>query len=133
MNCLRLPKLLLLFLLCSITAAAQQKIITGKVLDTDGKPVHGATIGIKGTTTNIATAEDGSFTITVPSNESVLKISNVWLLYQDITIGTTTSVNIKMQKDNKALDDVIVVGYGTQRKSHLTGSVGTIDMKKVED
>jgi len=126
-----LPLPLLLLLCC--TVYAQQKTITGKITEADGKPVSGATVGIKGTNVNVASDENGSFTIVVPSNESVLKISNVGLQYREITVGTKTVLSIKMQKENKDLDEVVVVGYGIQKKSHLTGSVGTIDMKSVQD
>ncbi|MEO5683066.1 MAG: SusC/RagA family TonB-linked outer membrane protein [Chitinophagaceae bacterium] len=133
MNCLRLSKLLFLFMLCSLTAMAQQKTITGKVQDADGKPVQGVTVGLKGSTTSTASKDDGSFSISVPSDQSVIKFTSIGFVYQEHSIGTKTILDITLQKDNKALDDVVVIGYGTQRAKNVTGSIVSIDPKKLED
>jgi len=113
---------------------AQQKTVTGKVVDADGKPVAGVNVGVKGTTTNTTTDADGNFSIAVSSNESVLKFSSATFLYQEHVVGSKTTFDLTLEKDTKQLDDVVIVGYGSsQKKSHLTGAIGTIDMKKVED
>lgn len=121
------------FLLLSCMLFAQEKKVTGRVLDADGKPLQGVTVGIKGTNTNVATDANGTFTITAPSNQSVLKFSSAGLLYQELVIGSRTSLVVTMQKDTKILDDVIVVGYGTKKKSTVVGAVNTIKAEDVED
>ena len=130
-----LKKALLLqfFLLLGCILFAQQKTITGKVLDSDGKPAAGVTVGIKGTTTNTTTDENGSFTITVLSNQSVLKFSSASLVYTELTVGSRTNLVITMQKDNKQLDDVIVVGYGTKKRVNMVGAVASIKAEDIED
>lgn len=125
--------ILLLSLLSCFTIFAQQKVVTGTVKDADGKPVEAVTVGIKGTNTNVVTNANGAFSITVPSNQSVLKISSTGFNYAEINVGTKTNFSITLQKDTKELEDVVVVAYGTQKRTHLTGSVGTVDMKRVED
>lgn len=126
--------LLLAFLLplCYL-AAAQERTVTGKVTDADGKPLQGVTVGIKGTSTNVATDANGDFTIKVASAQSVIKFTNAGLLYQEHTIGARTALSVTMQKDLKQLDDVVVVGYGTQRARNVTGSIVSVDTKKLED
>jgi TonB-linked SusC/RagA family outer membrane protein len=130
-----LKKALLLqfFVLLSCILFAQQKTITGKVLDADGKALQGVTVGIKGTQTNITTDENGSFSITVPSNQTVLKFSSAGMVYEEQTVGAKTTFVIRMQKDTKQLDDVIVVGYGTKKRANVLGAVASIKGEDIED
>ena len=130
---LRKTLLLPILLLVSCVLFAQQKTVTGKVVDADGKPVSGVNVGIKGSTTNTTTDADGNYSIVVASNESVLKFSSASFLYQEQLVGTKTTVDLTMQKDAKQLDDVVVVGYGTQRKRNVTGSIVSVDTKRLED
>src|ERR1700712_419735 len=87
---LPLPMLLLLCL----TMAAQQKRITGTVTDTEGKPIAGASIGIKGANNGKSTDSSGNFEMVVPSNQSVLKITSIGYGYQEMIIGAKTTINI---------------------------------------
>lgn len=130
---LRKALLLPVLLLLSCFLFAQQKTVTGKIVDTDGKPIQGVTIGIKGNTTSTTTNAEGAFSIVVPANESVLKISSATFVYQEIVVGERTTLSITMEKDLKQIDEVVVVGYGTQRARAITGSVATINPKKLED
>jgi TonB-dependent starch-binding outer membrane protein SusC len=132
---LHLKKALLLqfFLLLSCILFAQQKTVTGKVLDADGNPLVGVNIGIKGTSTNVQTTADGSFSITVPSNQSVLRFTSSGMKYEEQTVGIKSSFVVKLEKDIKVMDDVVVVGYGTKKRVNIQGAVSTIKAADIED
>jgi len=126
--------LLLQFLvLFSCLLFAQQKTVTGKITDADGKGIQGINIAIKGSSVATATDENGAFSIVVPANESVLRISGTGYIYQEITVGTKIVMSLTLQRDMKQLDDVVVVGYGTQKVKAITGSIVSVDTKKLED
>ena len=125
---------LILLLTSSAQLFAQQKTVTGNVTSKEtGKPVEGVTVAIKGSTQRALTDDKGEFSITVPSTESVLVFSYVGMNRQEKKIGSESALAISLVSDDKSLDDVVVVGYGTQKRSHLTGSVGTINIKSVQD
>ncbi|MEP6748353.1 MAG: SusC/RagA family TonB-linked outer membrane protein [Bacteroidota bacterium] len=130
-----LKKVVLLpfLLMCCFSIFAQQKTVTGTVTDADGKPIPGATIGIKGVSTAKATDSAGNFSMVVPSNQSVLKVSSIGFTYQEMVVGARSAFNVKLLKDTKGLEDVVVIGYGTQRAKNVTGSIVNIDTKKLED
>jgi TonB-linked SusC/RagA family outer membrane protein len=104
----------------------QSKIrITGTVVDQTGEPVIGANIREKGTTNGTVTDADGKFSLTV-SNSAVLQVSFIGFLTQDVTVGNQTELNVTLVEDTQSLDEVVVVGYGTQKRSTLTGSVAAV-------
>jgi len=103
--------------------------VRGKVTDEKGDPLPGVNILLKGTQKGSTTGTDGRFEIEAPGPESVLTFSFVGYVSQDITIGNRTSLEISMAEDQKALEEVMVVGYGTARKSDLTGSVVRADIE----
>ena len=107
--------------------------IKGVVKGLDGKPVEGVSITVKGTTTGTSTKADGSYSITVPSSSSVLIFSYVGFTDQEIIAGNRGGINITLQPGSSNLNDVIVVGYGTQKRATLTGSVATVDSKVFKD
>jgi TonB-linked SusC/RagA family outer membrane protein len=124
-------KLLLIFLgmfLLLAHAIAQQTTITGKVTSEDG-PIPGVSIRVKGSTTVAQSNADGSYTINA-ANGSVLVFSYIGYVTAERTVGTAKTINVSLKTDAQGLDDVVVVGYGTQRKGNLTGAVSTIDVKK---
>lgn len=124
--------LVMMLLGCSIVFA-QQRTVSGVILNQETRePLVGATVAVKGTDRQTATDEKGQFRIAA-SDESVLKITMVGFLYREIPVGKQNTFTINLDKDNKQMDEVVVVGYGTQKKSHLTGSVASIDVKKIED
>ncbi len=128
----RIPLLLLTLLSCSLVFA-QQRTLSGTISNRETRePLVGATVSVKGTDRNTLTNDKGEFTIAV-SDESVLRITMVGYAYQEIPVGQKTTVSIALQTENKSMDEVVVVGYGTQTKKHLTGSVGVIDMPKIQD
>lgn len=110
----------------SIEELQQTKRITGTVVDQAGEPVIGANVVIKGTTLGSITDMDGKFLIEdVPSN-GVLVISYIGYKSEEIPIGNQTSFNIKLHEDSERLDDVVVVGYGVQKKVTVTGAVASL-------
>ncbi|TYP95874.1 TonB-linked SusC/RagA family outer membrane protein [Sphingobacterium allocomposti] len=106
--------------------------ITGKVLDQDGKPVGGATVTLKGTNTSTQTDEQGVFRLNVPPGSAILVVSFVGYKTQEVRLNNRTDIQIRMEPTD-AIDEVVVVGYGTQKKAHLTGAVETVDMEAIED
>jgi TonB-linked SusC/RagA family outer membrane protein len=129
----RISFLLLTLLSCTIVFA-QQRDVTGVITSDETKePLQGVTVAVKGTDRSTVTDEKGQFTITVSGPESVLKISSVGFLYQEITVGNKSSIAITMGKDFKSLEDVVVVGYAPLKRAHLTGAVETFNPKEVED
>ena len=117
-----------LMLMCSASALAQNKTVTGTVLDELGEPVIGATVTVEGTKTATVTDLDGNYKISAPAGAKVT-ISYIGYMPQTVKPGGT----VKLEEDKQTLEEVVVVGYGTQKKAHLTGSVGTVDMDDVQD
>ena len=99
--------------------------ITGSVVDENGEPLPGATIAVQGTTRGTVTNLDGNFSITVPES-STLVVSFIGYQAQTIKVTNQTVLNIRLAQDASALEEVVVIGYGTQKKSDLTGSVGSV-------
>lgn len=106
--------------------------LTGSVLDEFGGPVVGANVVIKGTTMGVVTDIDGKFSIQVPAN-AVLVISYIGYNSMEIPVNGQKSLNVTMKEDAEALDEVVVVGYGTQAKVNLTGAVSTIGKDELVD
>lgn len=107
------------------------KTVKGVVTDNFG-PVPGANVLVKGTTNGVITDLDGNFTLfDVPEN-AVLQVSFIGYVTQELKVAGQTTFNVKLSEDAKALEEVVVVGYGTQKKVNLTGAVGQIDSKVLE-
>lgn len=116
--------------LLAIQAMAQQVTVTGKITSTDDRlPIPGATIKIKGASIAVQTGTDGAYSIKANTGD-VLQFSFLSFDTQERTVGTSTVINIALTPSNKGLDEIVIVGYGTQKKSNLTGAVSTIDVKK---
>ena len=118
--------LLLTLLSFSLTALAQQKV-TGKVKDSSGEPVIGASVVVKGNNTTMGTITDfdGNFMLDVPA-KSVLVISYIGYVTQEVPTAGKNSLEIVLKEDTKTLDEVVVIGYGTQRKGDVTSSVASV-------
>ena len=112
--------------LSNAASPQQSKKISGVVKDTSGEPVIGANVIVKGTTVGTMTDIDGQFNLEVPS-DAILQISYIGYLAQEMPVRNQTAFNIRLVEDSQALDEVVVVGFGTQKKVNLTGSVGTVD------
>jgi TonB-linked SusC/RagA family outer membrane protein len=120
-------------ILFSMNAMAQLKI-TGRVTDAkDASPLPSVNIVLKGTSTGTVTNVDGAFSIQVPDAKSVLVFSYTGYSSQEITVGTQTSIKVSLEPKVGTLNDVVVIGYGTVRKSDLTGSVTTLKGEQLMD
>ncbi|TKG96123.1 TonB-dependent receptor [Puteibacter caeruleilacunae] len=115
----------------TISVNAQTRSITGIVTDSGGEPLPGATIVVKGTTNGAVTNMDGAYTINNVSSNSVLVISFVGMLTQEVQVGDQKTISIEMVDDAIGLDEVVAVGYGTVRKSDLTGSVASVKSDEI--
>ena len=144
-------KLLILFLMLGVTnvlaapnsdeegneviAAAnelQQRQISGKVTGTDNAPLPGVSIVVKGTATGVITDIDGNYRLTLPANAKTLIFSFVGMNSQEIEIGTRAEINVVLAEAAVGLDEVVVVGYGTQRRSEITGAIASIKAESLE-
>ena len=108
----------------------QSKTVTGTITDKVGNPIIGANVVVKGTTNGTITNMDGYFSLRV-NKGSVLQISYIGFLTQEITIGDDNTLSIVLKEDSETLDEVVVVGYSTQKKVNLTGSVATVNFEKL--
>ncbi|WP_431291628.1 carboxypeptidase-like regulatory domain-containing protein [Pedobacter sp. P26] len=125
---------LLFMLLASTILFAQDRKVTGKVVDqADGQGIPGVNVSLKGIPSNVSTNSDGNFTIQVKSDDDVLVFSFIGYVRQQIKVGKQTNIAVRLVSENKSLEDVVVVGYGTQKRSHLTGAVVDIKAAEVED
>ena len=121
---LRRTASLSLLLLSSLYSLAQSSFtVTGKVTDETGKPLQGVTVQVKKANTATTTKEDGSYSITAPSGNSVLVFSSVGFGTKEVPLNNRNSLDLSLSTAANALEDVVVVGYGTQKKSDVTGSL----------
>lgn len=111
-----------LFLLMATSAAAQVKV-TGTVTDGKGEPIIGATVKEQGTATGTVTDFDGNYSVSVKSANSVMEISYIGYKTQTLKVSSRQTINVTLEEDNALLEEVVVVGYGVQKKATLTGAV----------
>ena len=112
-------------------APAQPLTITGQVLDALGNPLPGANISIKGGNVGTITNLEGEYSIQVTGPDAILVFSFVGYLSQEIQVGNQREINVNFQEDALGLEEVVVVGYGTQKKGILTGSVSSVESEKL--
>ena len=123
--------LLMLFAAISLGVSAQTITVKGNVKDTTGEPIIGASVVEKGNTTNgTITDLDGNYSIKVPS-KATLTISYIGMKTQDIAVKGQSQINVTLSDDTQALDEVVVIGYGTVAKKDLTGSVSSVSAKQI--
>jgi TonB-linked SusC/RagA family outer membrane protein len=127
-------KVILILLLFSVSSALlAQKRITGIVQDAEtSEPIPGANVSLKGTTVGTITDFEGNYAITVPSEETVLVFSFIGYKTQEITVGSLSTINVQLEIETQGLDEVVVVGYGTMKKSDVTGSVVSVSEEKLK-
>ncbi len=106
--------------------------VGGEVKDASGEALVGVSVQIKGTTKGTSTNASGKYSIEVPDGEAVLSFSFIGYEPQEIRVGNQTTINVTLKDDTKALEEVVVVGYGTQQKVNLTGSVGVATSERLQ-
>jgi len=125
-----------IFILCcgllSVTMYAQVKV-SGKIVDTSGDPIYGVSVVIKGTTIGSISNVDGEYSISAPSVHAVLKYSFLGFETQEMVVGNNTIINVTLEESTKALDEVVVVGFGTQKKVNLTGAINAVGTEVFEN
>ncbi|WP_299551542.1 TonB-dependent receptor [Seonamhaeicola sp.] len=115
-------------------AFAQEKIITGTILDAETEqPLPGATVLLKGTSTGASSDFDGKFSIRIASGDDTIVVSYVGYQTKEVLVGNQENLTILLDIDSSTLDEVVVVGYGTQKKVNLSGAVEVVDMDIIED
>lgn len=118
---------ILLVLFAPLSLLAQNKKVSGKVLSQANTPLSSVSIQVKGTNMGTTSDVDGNFTISVPGNSSVLIFSSVGYLTQEVTVGDQLVMEVKLTESADRLADVVVVGYGTQKKREVTSAVATVN------
>ena len=111
----------------------QDHVITGTVNDQNGQPLAGASIVEKGTTNGITTDFDGNFSLEVGSQNAVLEISYIGYTTKEVPVNGQSSVVVNLEESAAALDEVVLIGYGTQKKSDLTGAIGSVKAEELAE
>lgn len=131
------PLVLFLFLIaggCFLSLSAQNRVVSGKVLDQEHLPIPGVTVQVEGTTKGDFTSIEGSFSLEVPSGDVVLNVSFLGYIPQKVTVPSNKEdVTIYLQEDAYQLEETVVIGYGTQKRVNLTGSVSVVGGKDLEN
>lgn len=112
-------------------AVRQQKFVSGKVTDSSGAALPGVTVFVKGTTSGTITGADGSYTLANVTADAILVFSFIGMKTQEVPVAGKTTLTITMEEETVGIDEVVVVGYGVQKKLHLTGSVSQVTAKEL--
>ncbi|MEQ8905672.1 TonB-dependent receptor [Ekhidna sp.] len=123
--------LILVLVLCTSTLSTAQSTVSGTVVDENGDGIPGVTVLEKGTANGTITNVNGSYTVSVGSN-AVLVYTYVGFETQEITVGERSTIDVTLSENLEELEEVVVVGYGTQKKSHLTGAISKVENKKLD-
>ncbi|SEA18768.1 TonB-linked outer membrane protein, SusC/RagA family [Porphyromonadaceae bacterium KH3R12] len=125
--------LLMVLLLCATFAWGQSRTVSGQVVSAfDNDPLIGVSVVIKGTTQGTSTDVEGRYTLSVAPG-SVLVFSYVGFISEEVTVGNRTEINVLLTEDVQAMDEVVVIGYGTARRSDVTGAVSRADLSALEN
>lgn len=122
----------ILLLLITVGSFAQVREVTGQVTDADGKPVAGVTVAVKGTAANVVTDEKGNYKL-MATPEQTIVFTHISFAIKEVKVAAHPSINVALSPADNKLDDVIVVGYGTQRQKNVTGSVVSVNLSKLTD
>ena len=122
-------KLLLLLMAVALSYGqlhAQSRTVTGKVTDETGSPIPNASVLVKGKSLGTTTNSEGAFSLTLPPDARILVVTSVGMEIAEVTIGDRGVFEISMQAANRNLQEVVVVGYGTQRRGEVTGNIASV-------
>lgn len=127
----------ILWLLCGLLfyasySQAQSRTITGKITDESGNPLPNVSITVKGTSLGSTSKPDGTYSLTIPDNAKTLVMSSVGMVSQEFTLGTSSTLDVVLKSQSGSLSEVVVVAYGTQKKTELTGVVATVKAPDIE-
>ena len=111
----------------------QELRITGVVKDTNGEPMIGVTVMVKGTGTGAITDIDGNYSVSVPGSKSVLSFSFVGYTTKEVNVGNQRTINVTLAEDSKMIDEVVVIGFQSQKKGNLTASVASVGAEALEN
>ncbi len=125
--------LLLIFGIGNIGFVMAQQTVNGTIADTEGIPLPGASIVEKGTTNGAQSDFDGNFTLEVAGQNAVLVVSYVGYATKEVSVGNQTQISISLEEDAAALDEVVVVGYGTQKRANVSGAVSSIKGEDINE
>ncbi|HLF36116.1 MAG TPA: SusC/RagA family TonB-linked outer membrane protein, partial [Cyclobacteriaceae bacterium] len=129
----RLTLFMLSFVLSAGMVHAQERTVSGKVTDENASPLPGVNVYIQGTTVGTITDLDGAFTLQVPGADAVLVFSSVGYSTQTVTVGAQSVINLGMEADVTALQEVVVTGYTSQSKRDITGAITSVDTEKLSE
>ena len=128
----KVPYLLMLMLFTCLSASAQFQVKGTIVSDKDSEPMIGVAVLEKGTSNGTITDIDGNYSISVQNGNATLEVSYVGCRPQTIQVNGRNQIHIRLEEDSKMLDEVVVVGYGVQKKSDLTGAVASVGTKELK-
>lgn len=117
----------------SLSVLQNGRTVTGVVKDSAGEPIIGANVKVKGTSKGTITDLDGNFSLNGIAPDAVLVVSYIGYKETEVRVGDRTSLSVQLVEDSKVIDEVVVVGYATQKKVNLTGSVSAVDMEEIAE
>ncbi|GAB3499238.1 TonB-dependent receptor [Spirosoma knui] len=118
----------------TIENPTQERLVSGKVSSgDDNQPLPGVSVAVKGTTRGTTTDANGEYRISVPSNNAELVFSAVGFVSQEITVGNKSTLNLTLTTDTRSLNEVVVIGYGSQKKSQTTGAISSVTPKQITE
>lgn len=129
----KLFMLMIMLQLLSIVAYSQSLRVTGTITDSKGEPLPGVTVKVQGETTGVSTSISGQYSIDVPNSKAVLTFIYIGFETKQEVVGTRSTINITLGETMSNLEEVIVVGYGTQKKRDVTGAISSISAKVIEE
>ncbi|KAB7732296.1 SusC/RagA family TonB-linked outer membrane protein [Rudanella paleaurantiibacter] len=115
-------------------ASRQERTVSGRITSgDDNQGLPGVNVAVKGTTRGTTTDAEGRYRLSIPNNQAVLVFSSVGFIGQELAVGNQSTIDVKMEADDRTLNEVVVVGYGTQKKSQLTGAISSVGAKEIQE
>ncbi|HQW42953.1 MAG TPA: carboxypeptidase-like regulatory domain-containing protein, partial [Chitinophagaceae bacterium] len=128
---MRKLSLLLMGVMLFAAQALAQRTVSGTVTDDKGNPLPKVSVQVKGSTVGTVTKDDGSYSLVLPANATTLVFSSVDMTTQEIRITASSNYSVSLVSENKNMDEVVVVAYGTVKKEALTGSIGQVKTEQI--